>query len=1232
MKIKDIQIEGFGVWSGLNVDSLPDGMTVFYGPNEAGKTTLMQFLRAMLYGFTPDRRSRYLPPVHGGRPGGAIRVTGPGGGYEIARRAQLNDPGVIGQLTVTSGDGITQGQHRLAMLLGQVDESIFTNVFAIGLRELQELSTLDDTAAADELYKLSSGLDRVSLVDVIRQLRNARGQIVGPNPEQGQMQGLMLRREKLRDEQEQLIARGKRWSELAAQKKSHQQEIEELEQRKEQWEGESKIVEVSMQVREPWANRERIRTALSQLNARIDLPDDSGQRLRDLIAELEDRREKLGGVRDQRVVLRNRARQLPLRRSILELSSKIEAATEQGPWISALQKQIQRLESDIGVTREQLLEDAKRLGVSEDDQNALLNDKRMANLPDLSRQAITQLAGPAREVRIQSAKLKQAKLQGENDRKEADRLQAEIQEFLAAREQTDLHEAMQHHTDLIARIRAQQQIEEKLEKLQKHKKELQEEAADLEAEDALPMERFFVLMIPFVFGAVTLLIGIDRMSFGYIYSKEPATGALLSLVGVVVLFFWYTWKNFTERGTGGDLNDCEGQLDGIIRQIRKTEQERDELTRNLPAFTGTAEQRLREYEHELQNFEAMLPVHHNLDAASQRFKSARRRAKTASESLRTAKAQWKKTLQQLGLAESLSPKSIRIMAEGYESLLQTRKRLKSQEDELDQRRLELASITQRIDALMRQADAAAKQARDGDRSKRKAERDERVASREERSREDRQREDRPRKQDPSLNLQRVSAEGESSDPMEGAASALNDLTAMLAEQQAYVQQRRQFKEEDAQLAKQQKQIQRAIDRLTLAKQALLADLGVENQEQLEKHLDTKREYQKLLSQIEELDDRIRTMIGGHVSYDMVARNLDGGSAHELDKRWDALQQRIEQAEQRILQLHQRQGEISQEMKSLAADRRLMELRLELSVIDEQLKACAAHWQSLAGTTCMLEKVCEVYETERQPETLREASSFLKQLTEGKYVRVWTPLGKNALRIDNQQGQSLPLEVLSRGTREAVFIALRLSLAAAYARRGVMLPLVLDDVLVNFDTIRARQAAKVLRDYADLGNQVIMFTCHEHIMRMFHDISVQVRVLPTQGIPGEARVYVPEILAAIPPERIVETVFIQPEPILDPPPPAVEPVVQIVEPIVEPPKPEPMPIIEPVVEFVRVEVPAVKPAPLPEPAPIPTIDHLWYELDPVENEWTEIATTDVAAEHPNADSDPEPQTNPWWSHV
>jgi len=278
------------------------------------------------------------------------------------------------------------------------------------------------------------------------------------------------------------------------------------------------------------------------------------------------------------------------------------------------------------------------------------------------------------------------------------------------------------------------------------------------------------------------------------------------------------------------------------------------------------------------------------------------------------------------------------------------------------------------------------------------------------------------------------------------------------------------------------------------------------------------------------------------------------------------------------------------MKTLAGDRRLAEAKLELSSLERQIELCADHWRTLGFTTCMLEKVCEIYESERQPETLREASAFLKSLTEGKYVRVWTPLGKNALRIDNDKGQSLPLEVLSRGTREAVFIALRLSLAAAYSRRGATLPLVLDDVLVNFDTIRATSAAKVLRDFAALGHQVVMFTCHEHIMRMFDSIGVQVRVLPAQGEPGAAEVYRPEAT----PQRISQE-RIEPKP--------EEPVVEVLQPQIQ----EPEPIVLPA----RTRVIVSKE---PEPAasiklvtqeadnePTPDTLPLWFEQEWVDSD-------------------------------
>lgn len=89
MRIKSIDIDGFGVWHGLTLDDLSDHATVIYGPNEAGKTTLMQFVRAMLYGFTPERRKRYLPPVNGGQPGGRMKIANEFGAFTIGRTIEL---------------------------------------------------------------------------------------------------------------------------------------------------------------------------------------------------------------------------------------------------------------------------------------------------------------------------------------------------------------------------------------------------------------------------------------------------------------------------------------------------------------------------------------------------------------------------------------------------------------------------------------------------------------------------------------------------------------------------------------------------------------------------------------------------------------------------------------------------------------------------------------------------------------------------------------------------------------------------------------------------------------------------------------------------------------------------------------------------------------------------------------------------------------------------------------
>jgi hypothetical protein len=144
---------------------------------------------------------------------------------------------------------------------------------------------------------------------------------------------------------------------------------------------------------------------------------------------------------------------------------------------------------------------------------------------------------------------------------------------------------------------------------------------------------------------------------------------------------------------------------------------------------------------------------------------------------------------------------------------------------------------------------------------------------------------------------------------------------------------------------------------------------------------------------------------------------------------------------------------------------------------------------------LLDSVRHRYETEHQPETLREASRRFAELTAGRYTRVWTPIGQRELRVDDARGNSLAVDVLSRGTRELLFLGLRLALASSYARRGANVPLVLDDVLVNLDAQRAQTAAKALHEFSDSGHQILLFTCHEHTLPLFRELGVQVREIP-----------------------------------------------------------------------------------------------------------------------------------------
>jgi uncharacterized protein YhaN len=1265
MKVKDIQVDGFGVWSGLAVDSIPETMTLFYGPNEAGKTTLMQFLRAMFYGFTPERRGRYLPPVHGGTPGGAIRVTGPGGGYEIRRHAQLTDNGVVGQLSVTGQDGLSQGQHRLGMLLGQIDEPIFTNVFAIGIRELQELSTLDDTSAADELYKLSSGLDRVSLVDVLRTLRGGRKNLIGKNKadedEAAVLASLVARRERLRDEVEQLTRNGRRWSELASQRRGQDSEIEQLTERIARWQAELRSVETASAVHDSWHERAEIGEQIERDDNRTQLPEDAPSQLVQIEALMEERKGKLEEIKAKRRELRDRAEELPLSRRLIDLQGKIEAASEQATWVEALQEQIARLDQQIEKAKAQLDADAEKLGLSDEERETLASRGR-GELPDLSRQTLAALAGPAKEVKTHLFVLKQSREEARQHQLQAEKLGSKLTETLKNAQSSNLHEALRRQAEIISTLRSRIQLEQHLDKLRRHHRDLEKEALELATNEAYPLEQRILLFVPFLFGGMGTIYGmVHVLGWTWFFDEpDPTWGMTMVFVGMLCFFLWYFVRERGYTGTSLDLEDCERQIDSLRRQIREMETERDELDSRIPPGSGSLDARLRDAENLHTDLEAAMPAFHTQQAAVQAAKTSRNRATEAADGLKNARRAWSSTLARLGLSESMSPSSIRQLSENYETLQASRRRLDELEAERELRRRERATLAKRIDTLYLEAmgdgsdsgrQSAAVSApqyaqtsgsqNSGSQSDRRGKPG---AGNHPDANRDRDRDrDRDRSRDRDRGRDRFDDSGDAvserpsgtpqnagslrsrrrTEPLE----QLQELQEAVASQHHWIKRRHELRDQDMQLKKMHASCLRTIERCEQQRRSLWAKCGVATAEQFYEMVDVRTRLADMRIKMAELDKQIRGIIGAHVAYDDVAKELEGAGPADLQRRYDSLAKRIEETQARIAILRTSQGELSQEMKQLGEDDRLSVAHLELGCVERQIQSLVRRWQTLAMASSLLEDVCATFEKERQPETLREASSFLRQLTDGKYTRVWTPLGTNKLRVDSSEGQALDIDVLSRGTREAVFIALRLSLASAYARRGVMLPLVLDDVLVNFDRNRALYAAKTLKTFAEMGHQVLMFTCHKHIAEIFQEIDVQVRRLPSQGTPGRATIMQTEIVAPVvapvaqaesveeyydEPERfVVESPAEEPEPVMEEIAEEIIPETIVVQ--IAPPKPKPKPRVvstplpvvvlpsapQPVAEDPYDDEELFDEAELKEAA----IGWNWYEKDG-EEEWSE----------------------------
>lgn len=1159
MRITSLKIERFGVWEGLSLPKVSRGVNVFYGPNEAGKTTLMQFIRACLYGGADEERARYIQMALDGKTrrgektgfgekrfegasetsataelkrildgerrkdadaetkldaetaardaarawiGGAATVSSEFGDHRLERRYVKRDAGwqsaierksgflaseglinwsgrfyplpgkkIAESLVVVGPDGTRVGDYFAKTLTCNLDESTYNGVFAIGLDELQRLGALNETEAAQMLYRLSVGVDRGAFVQVFQQIVAERNDLFDAKGKPSILENLIAERDRARRKSGEAAGNLREYARLLEERRAVLEATKLLQERLDKTTRQKRVRELAVQIAELWDERDEARRQVVEMGDVPAVEQSAVDECAALCDVVEETRKKIKEIKNAYRALRDERDAIPVDAALEELAPRVSILEDDLPRLREIDEEVGRLQGELAELNAKLAEEDARVKSARDGKmtltpaaldamNAAIVASNLApetrfgaagtgenapTLPNklvdegLSFKEVEDFRIPAKAVRRRRLKLKKYREEFEVVKARLNELVERLEQGLTSRSQRNLTEAIEKTGALLGGLRRRVEIERRVAEMTQYRKELERQNKTLADNQAITGAPLYALGAGVVVGG--LLFGLSL--FG---RMELAVG----LVGLLATIACVFYKTTVEKKNYQKLEDNQRRLGLLTRQLEQAQEETKKLDERFPAApnsTATFENRLQKAKADLAFFESLAPVEAQWREATKIFRAEEARVKKAEEALKKARKRWTAWLRDAGLPTTLKPTQVRDLLDRVGLTEDLRRQIEGVAAEIDFLGRERQGIVDRFAAAVALL--------------------------------------------PKLDVDKNAT------PFE-----LAPKLRAVAEEYGLSQQRRaELWDSMVALKKEYRQYFLARRRQTKDVRRFLAGYRVKTTEALVEAVERYATYRRLNAAFDEAQRRLEVGIGGFCSEEELgALLLDAEVREELPTAIENLERRLESLDAELRGKLELSGRLGQQADAIAAKKESIRSRFEAAALDLRIAEMADLWQSRAIAGRAMEDVRRAYERERQPETLREASRYLRRLTESRYVNIWTPLGEDSLYVDAADGETLDVASLSRGTREQLFIAIRLALVVSFEKHGIQMPLILDDVLVNFDNKRAGIAAKVLCDFAKGGRQIFLFTCHEHISRLFLSLNVPVCALPTSNDP------------------------------------------------------------------------------------------------------------------------------------
>ena len=1016
MRITGMNIENFGPFLERRFDDISPQLTIFHGPNEAGKSAIRAFIRMVLFGFL-RRNSRDFPfydypPVNGGAASGSVSILTAGGrSYTVYRRD--------GTLTVTGHE--SGGEELLAAAIGRIGPEVYQNVFSVSLKELQDVESLNERQVRDRIYSAGLGLGSVSLPDASGKLESERSGLWSPRS------GVV--RTQLRELVEKTSALERARSELAAYE-SLGEELTALDSRIDEarhdlrgLRAERERHERLVELRPLWDRQVEFVRQIDALPRPDRFPPDGLAQFDKLAQEHNNIDEALGdGDRKQEARTRTVAG-LQIIESFTHNQAKIQRLLGEVAHYTSAAQDLPGLKDELREAESRLNAELEALGPGWDEERVT---------------APMDLAAIRRELEATGKRLTDARatlhdLESDHQGRKEDRNKAEkaFDEAAIARDSV---------TDVPAtpaeELRSQEGRTQRLRAAIADRSSMERELSDIDLHLVDTRSKAQVLGVP----APTwvLLIGLAvsllMVLWGAI-SREVSgvfAGLALGILGGTLLWLGRQAKKVgaTQGGDVGSEEALRSRRNGLQERITIVESEIKELLQALQLDDVPTERAIVERlsvigreSHQREEYdrltESAIGAERSLAQARELAEKASAAADKARDQFEKASGTWADALRGASLNVTLEP-------------------------------LAAAAALGQIQALREQVLAT-------DTLRGRVDRVSNNIS------------------DPESRLSVVIAEANLPGFIPGnAAPTFEHLESLYRDHRSAEEQAQLLEGQKEEWRTERSQLVGSLKRIAERKTSLLSVGGFPDEESframgeklgvrlgLERDLEALRLNQPLL--INEQGESYRT-------------ELEATSDDEVRARIQELQNEIGERESGREDLYGDRRSLQDQRRTLEESNPTGDIQLEIGQRQERVNEDAHRWAVLTIARCLLEESKEEFQKQRQGPLLRTAARHFKAFTLGRYVNVTPVLGEDRVEVLESSGRVKDVTALSRGTVEQLHLALRFGLIDEYADSSEGMPVLMDDTIVNFDPERLSAVCASIVDIS-VRHQALVLTCH-----------------------------------------------------------------------------------------------------------------------------------------------------------